>query len=34
MTAVFPEFVKDMKAKGLHGGGVVKFVLDYVKTHP
>ncbi len=34
MKPIFPEFVKDMKAKGLNGDEVLKFVLDYIKTHP
>ena len=34
MKPIFPEFVKDMKDKGLPGDEVLKFVLDYIKTHP
>ncbi|MBI5586473.1 MAG: TRAP transporter substrate-binding protein [Deltaproteobacteria bacterium] len=34
MKPIFPEFVKDMKAKGLNGEEVLKFCLDYIKTHP
>ena len=34
MKPIFPEFVKDMKAKGLPGDEALKFCLDYIKTHP
>lgn len=34
MKVVFPAFIKDMKAKGLPGEEVLKFALDYIKTHP
>jgi hypothetical protein len=34
MKPIFPEFVKDMKTKGLNGEEVLKFVLDYIKNHP
>ena len=34
MKPIFPEFVKDMKDKGLPGDEALKFVLDYIKTHP
>ena len=34
MKPIFPEFVKDLKAKGLAGEEVLKFCLDYIKTHP
>ena len=34
MKPIFPEFVKDMKAKGLNGDEALKFVQDYIKTHP
>jgi TRAP-type C4-dicarboxylate transport system substrate-binding protein len=34
MKPIFPGFVKDMKAKGLPGDEVLKFILEYIKTHP
>jgi hypothetical protein len=34
MKPIFPEFVKDMKAKGLKGDEVLKFCQDYIRTHP
>jgi TRAP-type C4-dicarboxylate transport system substrate-binding protein len=34
MKPIYPEFVKDMKAKGLNGEEVLKFCLDYIRTHP
>lgn len=34
MKPIFPEFVKDMKAKGFNGEEILKFCLDYIRTHP
>jgi TRAP-type transport system periplasmic protein len=34
MKPIYPEYVKDMKAKGLPGEEVLKFCLDYIKAHP
>ena len=34
MKPIFPEFAKDMKAKGLAGEEALKFCLDYIKAHP